>query len=359
MNQSLENLESRIHDLIGKISQLRTDNAQLTEQLSAARLDYEEQVASLTLKLDDARSQARANESAAAFAATAAQSAKEVDELTGKIQFQEQQIQLLEKERMNLRDQINFLQNTIQNKEKDWQDRFDEQEQQQATDRVRINTLQEQLRAAEDSFANITKELESQKLLASEAQANLDARNQSLRDQLDTLQAQLTDTQLRLTTSNSNAEQLQEELKEVREALLEQERVLMEKAEAEKERANTKMAQEAERFRIEFALQAQKHEQSLSRLNQAISQQKERLQAEKTELQEQIRQLNNQNQEYRSMLLQSANNIRALLARLPAPEHSFEPVLSETVNVETPKAIEETVETNEVVIETEIMGETK
>ena len=59
------------------------------------------------------------------------------------------------------------------------------------------------------------------------------------------------------------------------------------------------------------------------------------------------------------MFLQSANNIRGLLARLPAPEHSFEPVLPETVNVETSKAVEATVETNEVVIETEIMGETK
>lgn len=39
--------------------------------------------------------------------------------------------------------------------------------------------------------------------------------------------------------------------------------------------------QETERFRIELALQAQKHEQSLNRLNQAMTQQRERLQNEK------------------------------------------------------------------------------
>lgn len=39
-------------------------------------------------------------------------------------------------------------------------------------------------------------------------------------------------------------------------------------------------------------------------------------------MQEQVRQLNSQNQEYRGMLLQSANNIRGLLARLPAVEQT-------------------------------------
>lgn len=227
MNQSLAKLESRIQDLIGKISQLRSDNDLLGKQLQQARLSHEEEAQKLKAELSDTRAQVRNNENVSALAAM---SAKNADALSDKIQFQEQQIQLLEKERVALRDQISFLQQTVQNKEKDWQDRFTEQEQQQTADRVRINTLQEQLRAAEDSTASISKELENQKFLATETQANLDSRNQSLRDQLDTLQKQLSETQLRLTTSNSNAEELQEELRAAREALLEQEKSLNEKA---------------------------------------------------------------------------------------------------------------------------------
>jgi len=53
---------------------------------------------------------------------------KSQEELSSKIQYQEQQIQLLEKERLNLRDQIAFLQTTVQNKEREWKERLTEAE---------------------------------------------------------------------------------------------------------------------------------------------------------------------------------------------------------------------------------------
>ena len=50
---------------------------------------------------------------------------KFIAELEGKLTTHEQQIQLLEKERVNLRDQIAFLQGNLQMREQEWQEKFD------------------------------------------------------------------------------------------------------------------------------------------------------------------------------------------------------------------------------------------
>ena len=64
--------------------------------------------------------------------------------------------------------------------------------------------------------------------------------------------------------------------------------------------------QEAENQKLE--LQAREKEFDL---------QKQQLQAEKSSLQDTILQLNSQNQQYRSVLMQSAAELRTLLGRLP------------------------------------------
>ena len=116
-------------------------------------------------------------------------------------------------------------------------------------------------------------------------------------------------------------------------AFSEKEKELLDNAAKEQDKLNTQLAQETERFRTEFALQTQKYEQSLLELNQVLTQQKEHWTNEKSELQEQILNLNRQNQEYRSLLLQSADDIRALLARLPVLD-AKEPIVAhdEVVN---------------------------
>ena len=90
---------------------------------------------------------------------------------------------------------------------------------------------------------------------------------------------------------------------------------------AEKEALATQLAQEAERFRMEFALQTEQHEKSLNELNQMFNQQKEHLENENTQLQQQVEQLITQNHAYRTLLQENANQIRALLDRLPALEN--------------------------------------
>lgn len=294
--QSLEILESRIKNLIGKINQLRRDNEDLDKQLSEAcqrATQYEAE-------------------------ATLANSNKNAEELSGKIQFQQQQIQLLEKERVNLREQINFLQDTIQNKESNWQTRLAEHEQQQTEFQTRLDALQAQLQTAQEGNIALEQTLEQQKQQANEQLAECEQHKKSLQEQLENVQKQLADTQIRLNTSNTHAEQLQNQLLVTQQAMQDQEQTLTMQLKDEQEKAAAKLAQEAESFRIETALQAQKYEQNLHQLNIAFKQQKEHSETEKSVLVSKINQLRNQNQEYRQTLQQNADNIRALLARLPA-----------------------------------------
>ena len=297
--KELDTLESKIKALASKLHYLYEDNQKLKAKLVVERREYDAQVLHWEEQL--------------AATVNKANTAND-EELNHKLQFQEQQIKLLETERINLRDQISFLQNTIQNKEKNWQERFTEQEQHGD----KIQELQEQLQSAEDSALVLRQELTSQKQQASEAQKS----NAELTEQLAELQAQLSEAEHRIAQYDNETAQLRASLTDAKSGWESQEKSLLDSVNAEKEALATQLAQEAERFRIEFALQTEQHEKSLNELNQMFNQQKEHLENENTQLQQQVEQLITQNHAYRALLQENANQIRALLDRLPALENN-------------------------------------
>ena len=299
--KELDTLESKIKALASKLHYLYEDNQKLKAKLVVERREYDAQVLHWEEQL--------------AAAVNKANTAND-EELNHKLQFQEQQIKLLETERINLRDQISFLQNTIQNKEKNWQERFTEQEQHGD----KIQELQEQLQSAEDSALVLRQELTSQKQQASEAQKS----NAELTEQLAELQAQLSEAEHRIAQYDNETAQLRASLTDAKSEWQTQEKSLLDSVNAEKEALATQLAQEAERFRMEFALQTEQHEKSLNELNQMFNQQKEHLENENTQLQQQVEQLITQNHAYRALLQENANKIRALLDRLPALEINHE-----------------------------------
>ena len=299
--KDLDILESKIKTLASKLHHLYEDNQKLKAKLVLERREYDAQVLHWEEQL--------------AAAVNKANTAND-EELNHKLQFQEQQIKLLETERINLRDQISFLQNTIQNKEKNWQERFTEQEQHGD----KIQELQEQLQSAEDSALVLRQELTSQKQQASEAQKS----NAELTEQLAELQAQLSEAEHRIAQYDNETAQLRASLTDAKSEWQTQEKSLLDSVNTEKEALATQLAQEAERFRMEFALQTEQHEKSLNELNQMFNQQKEHLENENTQLQQQVEQLITQNHAYRALLQENANQIRALLDRLPALENNHE-----------------------------------
>ena len=299
--KELDTLESKIKALASKLHYLYEDNQKLKAKLVVERREYDAQVLHWEEQL--------------AAAVNKANTAND-EELNHKLQFQEQQIKLLETERINLRDQISFLQNTIQNKEKNWQERFTEQEQHGD----KIQELQEQLQSAEDSALVLRQELTSQKQQASEAQKS----NSELTEQLAELQAQLSEAEHRIVQYDNETAQLRASLTDAKSEWQTQEKSLLDSVNAEKEALATQLAQEAERFRMEFALQTEQHEKSLNELNQMFNQQTEHLENENTQLQQQVEQLITQNHAYRALLQENANKIRALLDRLPALENNHE-----------------------------------
>ena len=299
--KELDTLESKIKALASKLHYLYEDNQKLKAKLVVERREYDAQVLHWEEQL--------------AAAVNKANTAND-EELNHKLQFQEQQIKLLETERINLRDQISFLQNTIQNKEKNWQERFTEQEQHGD----KIQELQEQLQSAEDSVLLLRHELTSHKQQASEAQNS----NAELTEQLAELQAQLSEAEHRIAQYDNETAQLRASLTDAKSEWQTQEKSLLDSVNAEKEALATQLAQEAERFRMEFALQTEQHEKSLNELNQMFNQQKEHLENENSQLQQQVEQLITQNHAYRALLQENANKIRALLDRLPALENNHE-----------------------------------
>ena len=299
--KELDTLESKIKALASKLHYLYEDNQKLKAKLVVERREYDAQVLHWEEQL--------------AAAVNKANTAND-EELNHKLQFQEQQIKLLETERINLRDQVSFLQNTIQNKEKNWQERFTEQEQHGD----KIQELQEQLQSAEDSALVLRQELTLQKQQASEAQKS----NAELTEQLAELQAQLSEAEHRIAQYDNETAQLRASLTDAKSEWQTQEKSLLDSVNAEKEALATQLAQEAERFHMEFALQTEQHEKSLNELNQMFNQQKEHLENENTQLQQQVEQLITQNHAYRALLRENADKIRTLLERLPALENHHE-----------------------------------
>ena len=138
------------------------------------------------------------------------------------------------------------------------------------------------------------------------------------------MQAQLSEAEHRIAQYDNETAQLRASLTDAKSEWQTQEKSLLDSVNTEKEALATQLAQEAERFRMEFALQTEQHEKSLNELNQMFNQQKEHLENENTQLQQQVEQLITQNHAYRALLQENANKIRALLDRLPALENNHE-----------------------------------
>ena len=163
-------------------------------------------------------------------------------------------------------------------------------------------------------------ELTSQKQQASEAQKS----NAELTEQLAELQAQLSEAEHRIVQYDNETAQLRASLTDAKSEWQTQEKSLLDSVNTEKEALATQLAQEAERFRMEFALQTEQHEKSLNELNQMFNQQKAHLETENNLLQQQVEQLSTQNHAYRALLRENADKIRTLLERLPALENHHE-----------------------------------
>lgn len=303
MNQpSLAQLESRVHALVEKINKLRADNHRLHEELNQNRQNWTAQ----SQKWEAERQR---------FAHLADVAENGDGELRKTLEHQTQEIQLLEKERLNLRDQIAFLQNTIQNKEKDWKDKT---EQTRAQLDVQLQEKQQQLAEQQERVSNLELKLQVLQTDAEQAGSILDEhkkREQELENAF-----------------NQQAEEsraLQERLNTIQAQLHEHQQASQAEMAEVKSQYETQILQETERFRMEYALLGKQHEQNLSDLTQALNQQKERLREEIENVQKKLKQVLQQNQAYRELLAQNAADLRALLSRLPE------------IDVEAPFAIQE------------------
>ena len=135
--------------------------------------------------------------------------------------------------------------------------------------------------------------------------------------------------QKKLNISDDRILGLRDEMADKEKAAAERERELQEQldeAQAQQHRLNGRIEDEAVRHRRETAQMKQRFEQEMGELSQTLGRQigslNEQLKSEKTALQAQMLKLNTQNQEYRSMLLQSAEELRQLLSRLPVPDEA-------------------------------------
>lgn len=336
-NNTLDLLESRIRLLVERITQLHDDNQRIKAKLVLTSKEFDTE----KRRLEEQLAQVQAGgQTASAYGSD--------DEISSRLQFQEQQIQLLETERLNLRDQISFLQNTIQNKEKGWKERFSEQENQQGAHSEQISELQERLQTAEDSVLVLRQEITTQKQQANEAQSSLKQENEALSAQLAAVQAQL-----------EAAERIRAEYEQARTEWEKQEHTLLSAANQEKEATEARLLQEAERLRAESAEQAARHTQQLAELERTAEAKIQQAAAETTALNAQIAALSEQNNTYRTLLMEHAEKISTLLERLPASDTS----LSDTSDTELPAitapeslAFEETADFGETPVFAEAPG---
>lgn len=334
-NNTLDLLESRIRLLVERITQLHDDNQRIKAKLVLTSKEFDTEKRRLEEQLAQAGGQ-----TASAYGSD--------DEISSRLQFQEQQIQLLETERLNLRDQISFLQNTIQNKEKGWKERFSEQENQQGAHSEQISELQERLQTAEDSVLVLRQEITTQKQQANEAQSSLKQENEALSTQLAAVQAQL-----------EAAERIRVEYEQARTEWEKQEHALLSAANQEKEATEARLLQEAERLRAESAEQAARHTQQLAELERTAEARIQQAAAETTALNAQIAALSEQNNTYRTLLLEHAEKISTLLERLPVSDTSSSDT-SETelpaITAPEPLAFEETTDFGEMPVFAEAPG---
>ena len=202
MNQAFKQLESRIQELVLKLQQTGSENTQLNQKLASVQQELEQKTRQLAAE----------REQHAKVADLTAQNSGSNDELSEKLQFQEHQLQLLERERLNLRDQIAFLQNTIQNKEKDWQERN------QAI-RSELNEQEQRFQSADaetsQKIEQLKKDLQNAEQLQSSLQQELDAQQQTQQQQNQQYEQQIHHLNQEIESKISQLNQLQKEVIDV------------------------------------------------------------------------------------------------------------------------------------------------
>lgn len=307
MNQAFKQLESRIQELVLKLQQTGSENTQLNQKLVSVQQELEQKTRQLAAE----------REQHAKVADLAAQNSGSNDELSEKLQFQEHQLQLLERERLNLRDQIAFLQNTIQNKEKDWQERnqairseLNEQEQRfqsaDAETSQKIEQLKKDLQNAEQLQSSLQQELDAQQQTQQQQNQQYEQQIHLLNQEIESKISQLNQLQKEVIDVAVENDTLKSQVQSFTSQLEEQKKMHQQALQEQQAQAQEALLQETENQKLE--LQAREKEFDL---------QKQEFQAEKSSLQDTILQLNNQNQQYRSVLMQSAAELRTLLGRLP------------------------------------------
>ncbi len=307
MNQAFKQLESRIQELVLKLQQTGSENTQLNQKLASVQQELEQKTRQLAAE----------REQHAKAADLAAQNSGSNDELSEKLQFQEHQLQLLERERLNLRDQIAFLQNTIQNKEKDWQERnqairseLNEQERRfqsaDAETSQKIEQLKKDLQNAEQLQSSLQQELDAQQQTQQQQNQQYEQQIHHLNQEIESKISQLNQLQKEVIDVAVENDTLKSQVQSFTNQLEEQKKMHQQALQEQQAQAQETLLQEAENQKLE--LQAREKEFDL---------QKQEFQAEKSSLQDTILQLNNQNQQYRSVLMQSAAELRTLLGRLP------------------------------------------
>ena len=323
MNQTIEQLESKIQALIAQLHTLNTENNRITDELKLARQDFEQQAQELNeerIKHND-------------IALLAANQNSGNEELSSKIEYQEQQIQLLEKERLNLRDQIAFLQNTIQNKEKDWQGKIEQcrnelgeqalkNQESHAEQQQRIETLQQTLHNAESQISSLRQQLNSQAQQIQEQTAQSENQINQLHDQINEQDKQIIELQQNLDQSQNNAREAQTKLQAALAEIDEQRQSHSLALQEQQAQAQDEFLREVERQKSAIQMLEEAHSDTVKKLNQQLEQEKQNWENEKNHLCKQISQLNAQNQAYRSLLQQSASELRTLLNRLPAQDET-------------------------------------
>lgn len=258
----LEQLEGKLHTLVGQTARLRKDNDRLHEELALSREEHAQQIRQLETERKKLRSELAEKIQQHPIAIPKPDIAAQGD-TAEKLQEKNRQIQILEKERANLRDQIALLQTSLQNKEKDWNTKFET---------AQSEWLKKE-RELDDKYHQADNEL-------TRKEYDWQQNNQSLNTRLEAAESRVEHLQTELDAKNKLAGELQTALSAEQSSL----KVLRSETAAEIEKLN------------------------------------DRLRSEKFPLQQQILKLNQRNQEYRSLLFQNAEDIRALLSRMPAPK---------------------------------------
>ncbi len=303
--QALDQLEDRIRHLIAGLHRLQHDKQQLSKQLFDTRNAFKQQQQLLEGEREQYRQALKKAE-------------KQHNPEAGRLQ--EQQIQLLEKERQNLRDQIVLLQNNTQNKESGWQVKLNEaqtQWEQQKKQYIQENNhLQEKLSLLEQQMKSDKETFEQQEQSFALYRSQQSETEQKFQAAYQLAQTKLTETEEQLNAITGSLKDLQEQNVRLTQEL--------EQANADnasrQARFDAQLTELQEQLHLQSEQLAQEHNRELARMQQAQSIAMEQLEQERNVLLEQVQVLGDKNNHYRNLLQSSADSIRELLGRLPVED---------------------------------------